>query len=59
MVLQIWQKKKKRKKIDMSYFLVHDYTQEQRGSLYFSSIVWQMAVSVKKDCWDLDILQPW
>ena len=51
--------KKKRKKIDMSYFLVHDYTQEQRGSLYFSSIVWQMAVSVKKDCWDLDILQPW
>ena len=40
MVLQIWQKK-----IDM-YEFVHDCTQEQSGSPYFSSITQQC----KKDC---------
>ena len=48
-VLQLWRGKTKNK-IDMSDFSAHDCTQEQRGSPNFSSIVRQMAFSVKKDC---------
>ena len=41
-------------------FPVHDCTQEQNGSPYFSSIVGQcwMAVSVKKGCRDPEMLPP-
>ena len=49
----------KNEKIDMFDFAVHDCTQEQNGSPYFSSIVrMQLAASVKKDCWDPEILLP-
>ena len=59
-VLQIRQKKKTKKKNDMYDFPVHDCTQEQDGSPYVSTIVWQqMTVSVKKDWWSPEILLPW
>ena len=37
----------------MSDFPVHDYTQEQNGSS-----IMKMAVSVKNDCWNAEILLP-
>ena len=53
--------RKNEKKIDMCAFSVHDCTREQNGSPYFSSIVQrvQMAISVKKDCWEPEICQAW
>ena len=51
-------------KIDMHDFPVHACTQEQNGSkpilrLAFHWSTNQVAVSVKKDCWDPEILLPW
>ena len=56
-------KKKKNEKIDMYDFPVHDCTREQKVVLFFYRSTMQMAVlqlvSVKKYCWDLEILLPW
>ena len=48
-------------KVDIYDFPVQDYTQEQNGNpyLFFHCSTMQMAVSVKKDCCDPDILLPW
>ena len=53
--------RKLRKKVDIYDFPVQDYTQEQNGNpyLFFHCSTMQMAVSVKKDCCDPDILLPW
>ena len=60
--LQIW-RKKKNEKIDMYDFPVHDCTREEKVALFFNRSTMQMAVlqlvSVKKDCWDPEILLPW
>ena len=56
-----WSSKTGRKfeKIGLYDFPVHDCTQEQNSSPYFSSFVrMQMTVSVKKDCWDPEIWLP-
>ena len=48
-------------KNDMYDFPVQDCTREQNGSqhFFFQRSTMQMAVSVKKDCWDPQILLPW
>ena len=51
-------------KIDMYDSPVHACTQKQNGSkpILRLALHWstnQVAVSVKKDCWDPEILLPW
>ena len=51
-------RKRKRKKLTWMT-PVQDCTQEQSDSHYFHRATMQMAVSVKKDCWDPGIMLPW
>ena len=48
-------------KNDMYDLPVQDCTQEQNGSHYFFSqrSTMQMAIFVRKDCWDPENLLPW
>ena len=52
MVLQIWQKKK-------LAWLSCAWLQKREPILFFHRSTMPMAISVKKDCWDLEILLPW
>ena len=56
MVLQIWQGKKRKNRL---VWLSCAWLRKREPMLFFHRSTMPMAISVKKDCWDLEILLPW